>query len=130
MAIRLCDLLKDERELAIEAEGGEVLNVVYRPSAITAETQDLYFELLERSRVGAGQAELLAQRLVSWDLTDDEGVELGVDVGTLRKIPVDVLSFVNGAIVADMMAGDDDRKNSGGGSRRRGRSGSRRGTTS
>ncbi len=115
MSVRLADLVRDEREIVVDV-GGETLTVVYRPSSITPETQDLFYERIEKNRTGTALAEILSQRLVSWDLVGEDGVVIEISADMLRKIPVDVLAFVSNAVIADMEANPEDRKNFAGGS--------------
>jgi hypothetical protein len=127
MSVRLADLVRDEREIAVDVQG-EVLNVVYRPSSITPESQDVFYERIEKNRTGTALAEILSQRLVSWDLVGNDGEVIDVSVESLRKIPVDVLAFVSNAVITDMEANPEDRKNSGGGLRAKKTTSRRNGT--
>lgn len=128
MAVKLSDLLKNERTIKVDIQGTD-LTVTYRPSSITPETQDVFYAMMEKQRSGLALAEILTQRVVAWDLTDDEGEEIEISFDELKTIPVDVLAFVSNAILADMEADADDQKNLGDGSRRAGSKGHHRNGT-
>lgn len=130
MAVSLSDLKRKKRELVLEV-GEDDLNIVYDPSSITPASQDAFFQLIEKYRYGRALASILADRLVSWDLMDEEGNVIPITEEALSEVPVDVLEFIHESIIDDLKVDKDDLKNSGGGLRqnRAKRPRSRRGTT-
>jgi len=101
MPVRIGKLSANTATVAVEIDG-ETLNVVYRPSGLTPETEDRLQEMVKEQRGGASLIVLLREILVSWDLLDDNDQPLPVDERTLRGLPITLLSRVAEAISDDM----------------------------
>jgi len=117
MPIQIADLMRDERTCTVSYQG-ESAQVTYRPGAYTPAVEDAFQTALETNRPSRGVAEMLAGVLVSWEVVDEAGQELAVEVEFLIKVSSSFLFAVIGAITADLNAEKEDRKNSAGGSRR------------
>ena len=99
--MRLSHVTQDRRTLPIPVSG-ETLTIVYRPSSLTPEQEDKLREQLADQRGGPALAALLAEMLVSWDLTDDSDTAYAVDEPTLRQLPTTFLATLATAITEDM----------------------------
>lgn len=118
MPVRLSDLVSDTRDLAIKI-AGETLNVTYRPSAYTPELEDATQGNFERNRSSGAAAAMLAGLLVEWDLVDDDGEVIEIEVESLRTVPAEVLFAILAEIIDDLQIGKETVKNSGARSSRR-----------
>ena len=121
MPIRLSDLSRETRELAVELADGSVVNVTYRWKAITpAMTQMLvrFGELVEageQAKLTIGEQvgldkdliETLAWLLVDWDVTGDDDQALPVSAKVLMRLPSAFLYQLFGAIVGDNRPNDE-----------------------
>lgn len=123
MPITISDLRADLRELSIAIEGVGMLNVTYRPSAITAEVEAALMDSLERQRPGQAVVSLLAETLVDWDLQNDDGKPLPADAATLRRLPLRFLMLIAEAITRDIAPNPMSAGTSGAGLQRAERSG-------
>ena len=113
----LSDIIRDKRELAINI-GDNILNVVYKPSALTAAAEEKYLNAIETHRVNSAYAQALSEILSSWDLTRD-GEPVAINIDELKHLPASFLADVFLAIVADnRLGGKETRKNSDAGSQR------------
>lgn len=101
MALRVGSLSANTATVSIEV-GDETLNVVYKPSGLTPETEDALYELADAQRGGATLIAFLQDMLVSWDLLGEDDKPLPVNEATLRSLPVLFLSQIVEAISNDM----------------------------
>lgn len=108
--MKLSKVLGATRTASIDL-GGESLDVTYRPGAVTPAslaraTSALGESLDERSSQLAAvdlMVQFLGDVLVSWNLTDDDGVELPTSRETLQQLPIEALARVFSTI----QGGDD-----------------------
>ena len=103
MPIRLSELTARQANLAVDVGGGETLNVVFRPGAITPEVA-VIDETTNIDRVYG----FFRQVIVSWDLVDDDGVPLPMVDASLARVPLVVLAEVMQAAI--MAARPNPRK--------------------
>lgn len=128
MAIRLGDLLKEERTVTVEF-GGEKCDVVYQPGKLTP----LVGQNMDVEGV-VPVAILLSDVLLRWDLFDGEDSEgnpirVPLDYETIASLPSEFLDAVQTTLLDDISASKKARKTSGDGSSPEERSGrARRGT--
>lgn len=122
--MKLSQVLSERKRLAI-AVGDDVLNVVYRPKAITPEMVDGSITAAQLAKSGALNADSLTIEnadekfgmvlrmsampvdsvlayVESWDLTDEEGVTIPLSRESLRTLPIEFLKTVVAAINEDM----------------------------
>lgn len=112
MGIKLADIKADRRKVAIELTLGEnpetgeevteTLNVVYRPSAYTANSELELNQLRDsnwKSEMGLRFVEML---VVSWDLEDDDGNPFPINTQSLADLPSSFIGRVVGGIGDDM----------------------------
>lgn len=98
---RISDVIKNEATVLIPA-GDEHLSVTYRPSVITPSMQE---GVMAAERTGSIQQALygpLEQLIVTWDLTDDDGVPYGTTEEALKVVPTVALVHVLMAIFRDL----------------------------
>jgi hypothetical protein len=122
MSITLSALKSGERSFDFEWEG-ETAKIIYRPNAYTPAMEQEISEKLEAGLPASSNAAILAEMLVSWEVTDDEGQELGTDYETVSQFPTEFLTNLLMAIGKDQKAAREDRKNLGAGSERKAGSG-------
>ncbi len=101
MGVRISSLVANKRTITISV-GDNALNITYRPGGITPETEDRLRGYADEQRGGAALVALLADCLVEWDLLDDKGKPLPVNVETLRRLPVVFLGRIATAMTEDM----------------------------
>lgn len=85
--------------------GDDVLNVEYRPSAVTPALEAREVELREKGMALSGVAEFLAVIITGWDLVDDKGKPIAPNHETLQGFGMDVLLALTRGIQEDMGAG-------------------------
>lgn len=120
MPIRLSDLKKDQRTCTVEF-GEESAEVVYRPSAYTAELETGIQEATERNMPGKLLATILEAMISHWAVIGEDGQELAPTAENLSKLPIEFLAEVVRVITEDIGAGLETRKNSAAGSPQRAR---------
>ena len=125
MPINLGALMSGEHSFTFEWEG-ETAEITYRTAAYTPALEMEVQRLSDANLPANSTAAALASILIDWDVVDEAGERLGVDVETLSRFPSGFLSGLLAAISAEQRAKREDRKNSGGGSARRGSSGNAR----
>jgi hypothetical protein len=92
-------MMGQQRKMQVQYEEFEI-NVVFRPAAITTEWQ-VRLQGLDPKDHG-GYLELLAEALVSWDITDDAGVPIPTDAERLVTVPLEILNQVAWDIFEEM----------------------------
>jgi hypothetical protein len=112
----LTHLLQDVRTCTVEYDD-ESAQVTYRPSAYTPEAEDTYQREIDARRPSGGCADVLSVMLLSWEVLDEDGVEIPIELELLRGMPSAFLFAVMAAIVRDLNTEREDRKNSGDGLR-------------
>lgn len=113
MAIKISDLMQDERTCEMVFDG-ETAKITYRPSGYTPTTEDALQKGLETQRPSVGVASLLSELLLEWEVMDDDGQALPINLETLQRLPAGFLYSVMNAIIEDMTgAQEGTRKNSG-----------------
>jgi len=111
MPIRLSDLTKRERVVAIPFEGVDApLTVTYCPDRWTPASQAQYTELFAQQRQGKALACYVAARVVAWDLVDDAGAAIPLTEDALSGVDIAVLDRVVVGIIADMRPTPADPK--------------------
>lgn len=128
---KLSAVVRDRAEISIPLEDDESLNIVYRPSKVTTEVQEILEALntagrqqQERQRrrldgvadgdeppappdpavAGLNSRSIyapLAEALISWDLLDDDNEAFPTTEDGLRRVPLQVLGLVFAVIVGD-----------------------------
>ncbi len=92
--MQLSKITSERQELAV-AFGEDVLNLVFRPQAVTLELVDRKEQAL--SNPGDVLAQTLVDLVESWDLVEDNGATYPLTLAAVRKLP---LEFVNGILEA------------------------------
>lgn len=116
--MELSDLMRDEREIAVEMFTGETLNITYKPSRFTAAVEERFSNALDKKRLLTALAEALSEILIDWELGQN-GERLPINLETMKALPGKALNDIYLAIVEDnRLGGKETRKNSGGGSLR------------
>jgi hypothetical protein len=87
------------KPLAIEFEG-ETLNVVYNARLITPRWRQQFTERVEDP---FGNAKLLAEALISWDMEDDHGQPYPPTVANLVDFPEEVIDAISSEILEDIL---------------------------
>ena len=121
-AMRISDVAREERPLAIDFGGGATLNIVYRNSkmsfndmarlvtraALAAKAKDAGDVQDIAARVEASADSVitpLVEALVSWDLTEDDGETLiPITEAGLRSVPSSILVEITKAMQEDQRA--------------------------
>lgn len=120
--MRISDVAREERPLAIDFGGGATLNIVYRNSrmsfndmarlvtraALAAKAKDAGDVQDIAARVEASADSVitpLVEALVSWDLTEDDGETLiPITEAGLRSVPSSILVEITKAMQEDQRA--------------------------
>lgn len=120
--MRISDVAREERPLAIDFGGGAMLNIVYRNSkmsfndmarlvtraALAAKAKDAGDVQDIAARVEASADSVitpLVEALVSWDLTEDDGETLiPITEAGLRSVPSSILVEITKAMQEDQRA--------------------------
>lgn len=117
----LSGLLNDSRPLTVKYGGFEV-HITYKPSAYNRE----WFQRIngpENEGNSDSLAQTLADSLLSWDVTNEDGSPAPITVETLWSIGLGFMSAVSDRITADMYPNRPTAATSGGGSSTTGRRG-------
>lgn len=112
MGVKLADLTADRRKVAIPLNMGENpdtgeqnvqdLNVVYRPSAYTANTEKELNVLRQSDWKSEMGLTFLTTLVVSWDLEEDDGTPYIITKESLASLPSTFISQVMAGIAGDM----------------------------
>lgn len=113
MAIKLSDLKKDIRAVEIPV-GGEMLRVEYHPNAYTPELEEKAQAAMKDSRSHDLFYAMLPPVLHSWDLEQDDGTPLPIDVSGVKQVPIVILTSIMMAITDDLMPKKPSGTDSGG----------------
>ena len=109
MPIKLTDLRKSTRTLAVEYEG-ETANVQYRPSALTPYLQMVLLDWY----VGEESADrkykttlndvldAFTNLVATWDVLDESGKPLPVNRQWVRQMPTQFIATIIGSILEDI----------------------------
>lgn len=101
MPIRVSNLSANTKSVAIDIDG-ETLNITYRPSGMTPETEDRLHAMAAEKRGGASLIALLVDVLASWDLLGDDDQPYPISVESLSRLPTLFLSRVAEGIMRDI----------------------------
>ena len=101
MGIQIGDLKKKTRVVAVEYEG-ETAMVTYRPGEFTVEAEIQMNQALEENRPANGIAEQLFRIVTDWDVVDEKGAPVTVDMKEIRRFPQSFLMLVSQTIAEDM----------------------------
>jgi len=115
LAIRLIDLIKEERTVTVEF-GNEKCDVVYQPGKLTP----LVGQAMDEPGI-VPVARLLSDVLLRWDLFDGEDSEgnpirVSLDYDTIAGLPSEFLDAVQTTLLDDISASKKARRTSGDGS--------------
>lgn len=112
MGVQLVDLKKDRRTVIIPICIGQVpetgedlmadLNVTYRPSGYTANTELEFNAMLEGKWKSEMGLEFLLRLLIEWDLEEDEDVPYPLEKAALGDLPSDFITQVIRGVSEDM----------------------------
>lgn len=83
--------------------GDAVLNIDYKPTAVTPNLEAREAERKAQGIVMTGVAEFLAEIITSWDLVDDKGKPIPPTRDTLMGFGMDVLGVISKAIQEDLV---------------------------
>lgn len=101
MPITIGALLADRRTISLVI-GEDTLNITYRPSGMTPESEERLDTFVREKKVGASLVALLLDVLVEWDLLGEDGKPLAVDAATLKKLPLSFLGLLVSEIGKDL----------------------------
>jgi hypothetical protein len=95
-----------ERTIPITVPGedgdpDEIVHITYRPGAVDLEMSDKITEAVLNGVEADVALIMLEPMLVSWELTDDDGLPWPVDVEHLRKTPLQFIGLILEAIQED-----------------------------
>ena len=110
MSIKLSEIQKNKRTCTMEF-GGETAKVVYRPAAMTPESEDEFKTALESGRSGDALAGMLANMLVEWDVLGEDDKPISVEYQVLRTVHTAILDAAIKAIMDDVRVSREERKN-------------------
>lgn len=119
--MRIVDLITDSRTINVNG-----LSVSYAPSNISGATMRDLAQLTELSGVESipAIAKCINALVIKWDLEDNDGRPVGLDIGSLDTVPVVILALVLGAVWDDLQpkkaTGNAPLKTSSGQSSRKG----------
>lgn len=92
-----------KKEVPVEVTfGEETFTVVYNPLAITAETEEVLDAISAGEKPQAKTAELMADLILRWDITDDEDNPILPTTQVLREIPTLVMAAIVSAVMDDL----------------------------
>lgn len=93
--MKLSTLKGGEETTWIKVPGeDEKVRVVYRPGALTLEIADRVREAALGGLDAEIAKEMLVPLLVEWDITDDDGKQLGVTEEEIKKVPIGFLGLI------------------------------------
>ncbi len=100
MSIKLSDLTKQTRILAVDVGAAEPLEVEYRVQAYTPEIES---EISRADQRPAGTlSRILSMLVVRWSLVDDDGSMFPLDEVHTAKLPLSFMLSVFAKIAEDM----------------------------
>jgi len=97
MPIKLSDLTKQVKTIPVKADDLE-FHITYKTNFYTPKVEALVIGLTEDDAPLAANVKILADALVSWDITDDDGNEIKPTEEVLSQLGVGFLSAVFQAI--------------------------------
>lgn len=101
MSVRVANLSANTKSVTIDIDG-ETLNITYRPSGMTPETEDRLHAMAAERRGGASLITLLVDVLASWDLLGNDERPYPITTESLAKLPTLFLSKVAEGIMQDI----------------------------
>ena len=116
--MRLSEIRAETKSLVVPFGAGD-LKVVYRPNAYTADVADQMATTLQEAQRPDGNPrqatsafiEMVTGLLVSWDLEDDGGEVIPIDVDRLRaEVPMPVFGRIFTELQKDMNPGEAARR--------------------
>ena len=110
MPLKLSQLLENQKKLKVEING-EVLEVSYRPSALTPAMETKIQDLFKENYPLNGMAHALAGILIDWDVTNEEGEKVKPALDFLLNVAGSVLLSILQAVYDDTQVSKDERKN-------------------
>ncbi len=96
--MKLNELKNKCKALTLDTQYGE-LKIEYCPGEYTPEIEGLITDGVDKPL--ATTAELLGRMIVQWDIEDDDGKPLPVNMNTLMKLPLDLLLVMVKGITED-----------------------------
>lgn len=94
MGVRVGTLAKrvEDAQMRVGPEEGDVVNIRYRPGALTLGALERMNEAAQSDRFDAGALEnLLKPIIVEWDLLDDDGNPLPTSREGLHQLPIEFI---------------------------------------
>jgi hypothetical protein len=101
MPVSLKDLAKETRDVKVALGDGQHLTVSYKPHWYTLAIEE---ELALLDGAGIHTAAAFCKMATAWDLVDDDGKAVAIDVETIKRlsIPTRILADAIDAITDDM----------------------------
>lgn len=92
------------KKLAVEFDGGVVLNIEFDSGFLTPEVEDKIMAIPESERGSANKAlmEIYSGMIRSWDLTDNDGQPIGTSPDELYKAPFPIINAAVAKIREDL----------------------------
>lgn len=97
--MKLNELKNKRKTLVFDTQYGE-LSIEYCPGEYTPEIEGLITDGEDKPL--ATTAELLGRMITQWDIEDDDGKPLPVDINTMMKLPLDLLVVMIKEITEDV----------------------------
>jgi hypothetical protein len=102
MPIQLSALTADRRTINV-AFGEESLTLTYRPSSVNAVQEARELEERAAGKHLLAQARSLAEIIVGWDATDDDGQPVAPTVELISTFGLDTVSKLTRAVLDDLL---------------------------
>jgi hypothetical protein len=103
MPVRLSQLTAGATKRVAIPFGDDVLNVDYRPGAVTPLLEAKEIEFRERGMALSGVAAFLDVIISGWDLVDDKGKPIAPTKAVFESFGMDTLMALTRAIQADLV---------------------------
>lgn len=112
--MKVSDLNRDRKELAVDLGEGDVINIVYNPRAYTIEVEELIEEKAGEQFKAGTLLIMLEPMLLDWDVMVEEPGDFPPNVENLKKVPIDTLGKIIEAIGDAARPSSEEGKDSGG----------------